>query len=164
MPLLASSVSSENRVSLPLMLSKVWRVPMAKVTMSTRTSCLKDGSEQLCSPSQEFTPYAPACLKQRSTRGSEDRYIELRIGYRNHPSYVARLEGRCSQYVFKRDFNPFFKRREVLPDGSRRRFTYCRTRVSRMRLKRFRAASERLGMRPRWKATQTFTASLAWGL
>lgn len=50
---------------------------------------------------------------------SSESHVELRIGYRNRPSYVALLRGRCPKFGFVRVFNPFFKRREFLPDGSR---------------------------------------------
>lgn len=50
---------------------------------------------------------------------SSESHIELRIGYRNRPSYVALLRGRCPEFGFVRVFNPFFVRREFLPDGSR---------------------------------------------
>lgn len=51
--------------------------------------------------------------------GSDETCIELRVCYRNRPAYVARLGGRCPRFGLQREFNPFFKGREILPNGSR---------------------------------------------
>ena len=48
---------------------------------------------------------------------SEEKYIELRVAYPGHP-HVAVLGLGCLTGKFKKLKNPFYSRRERLPDGS----------------------------------------------